>query len=496
MWAEKGYGRPGAGLRVSSGADGRALRCRCRRPTAHAGLSGLSSQGEDAERQLHGLGERADDGPGPQDVGRAVVLARRMRTPRATGQHGAMTPGTEAHPAPGTRRFSRWLPALPAVVLVLVALCLRAPFAAVGPLLGELADELSLSTGALAVVTALPLICFGLVSPFAPALASRLGVHRAVLLGVVVLAVGVLLRLLGAPGLYAGTVLLTGGIAIANVLLPAAARAEYGDRSALVLGMITASMAASASTGAGLAQPLATAVGSAVTGLLLWGVLVLAALLAMAVLTRARRDVPRPPAAPRGARTAVLRDRVALAVTAFFGLQSLSFYAMLTWLADILEAEAGVAPVAAGGMVALAAALGLPASLVVPPLAARRRGQAGWVLAASLPIAAGVLGLLVAPGAAPLLWAFLYGLGTGMSFPLAMTLILQRTRDVGQTGRLSASAQSLGYLLAASGPLGVGLLHEATGGWRPGLVLLLAVTVVQVVVGLAAARPRLVGPAV
>ncbi|MGY1984596.1 MFS transporter [Blastococcus sp. SYSU DS0669] len=398
--------------------------------------------------------------------------------------------------APATRRRSAWRLALPAAALVLVALCLRAPFAAVGPLLAELGDEFTLSTGALAVVTALPLVCFGLVSPFAPALAARFGVHRAVLLGVVALAAGIGLRLAGVPGLFLGTVLLTGGIAVANVLLPAAARAEYGNRSALVLGMIVAAMAASASIGAGLAQPLAGLAGSAGTGLLLWAVPVLAALLGMAALTRARRAVPPPPPAPAGARTAVLRDRVALAVTLFFGLQSLSFYAMLTWLAEVLESDAGVSPVAAGGLVALAAALGLPASLVVPPLAARRPGQGAWVLAGTIPVIAGIVGLLAAPASAPLLWAVLYGLGTGIAFPLAMTLILQRTRDVGQTGRLSAAAQSVGYLVAATGPLTVGLLHEATGEWAPGLWMLLAVVVAQLAVGLAAARPRLVGETV
>jgi CP family cyanate transporter-like MFS transporter len=73
-----------------------------------------------------------------------------------------------------------------------------------------------------------------------------------------------------------------------------------------------------------------------------------------------------------------------------------------------------------------------------------------------------------------------------------MTFILVRSRDVAQTGRLSAASQSLGYLLAASGPLAVGLLHEATGGWRAGLLLLLAVLLAQGAVGLVAARPRLV----
>jgi MFS transporter, CP family, cyanate transporter len=392
-----------------------------------------------------------------------------------------------------TTAIRRGLLLAPAVVLVLVALCLRAPIAAVGPALGELGDELSLRTGALAVVTALPLVCFGLVSPFAPALAARFGLHRAVLLGVAVLAAGVLLRHAGVPGLFLGTVLLTGGIAVANVLLPAAARAEYGNRSSFVVGLIVASMAASAAIGAGLAQPLTAAGGSAQTGLLLWIVPVLVALLAVGLLARARRHAERPPATPRGGRTAILRDRVALSVTLFFGLQSLSFYVMLTWMADVLEAEAGVSPVAAGGLVALAAGLGVPTSLVVPSLASRRPSQAPWVLVGTLPVMAATIGLLVAPVTAPLLWALLYGLGSGASFPLAMTLFLRRTRDVAQTGRLSAGAQSVGYLLAATGPLVFGLLHEATGGWGAGLVLLLGVLVVQLVVGLAAARPRLVG---
>jgi CP family cyanate transporter-like MFS transporter len=287
-------------------------------------------------------------------------------------------------------------------------------------------------------------------------------------------------------------VLLTGGIAIVNVLLPAAARAEYGRRSAVVVGMTTASMAVSAAAGAGLAQPLSGVGGSARLGLLLWGVPVLAALVAVAVLARVRRGAPVPTATAPGSRTAILRDRVALAVMLYFGLQSLSFYAMLIWLPAILESEAGISPVAAGGLVALAAILGAPTSLVVPPLAARRGNQVGWALAVAVPTVIAIVGLIVAPSAAPVLWALLFGLGTGAAFPLSMTLVLQRSRDVAQTGRLSASAQSIGYLIAATGPLAVGLLHEATGGWTVSLVLLLVVLLAQAAVGVAAGRDRLV----
>ncbi len=380
----------------------------------------------------------------------------------------------------------------PAVVVVLVALCLRAPFAAVGPLLRELSAEVAVPLTAVAALASLPLVVFGLLSPLAPALAGRLGLHRAVVAGLVLLVVGIGLRLAGVVGLFAGTVVLCAGIAVANVLLPAVARAEYGSRAAGVVGLVTASMALSAAAGAGLAQPFAAlAGGSALRGLAVWALPSLAALIAMALFARARLGSSVPVPAP-AERRGMLRNRVALAVTGFFGLQSLSFYGFLTWMPEILEAEAGLSAVSAGALTAGAAVLGAPASLIVPTLAARGRSQVGWVVATGVPTAVGLTGLLLAPSSAPLLWALLYGLGTGMAFPLAMTLVLLRTRDVGQTGRLSAAAQSAGYLLAASGPVAVGVLTETTGGWLAGLLLLLGVVVAQTAVGVAAARPRLV----
>jgi MFS transporter, CP family, cyanate transporter len=391
------------------------------------------------------------------------------------------------------RGRGRLVVVVPAVVIVLVALCLRGPFAAVGPLLGELSEQLSVPLTALAVLASLPLLVFALLSPAAPVLAARIGLHRAVVAGVLLLALGIAVRLAGVVGLFAGTVLLSAGIAVANVLLPAVARAEYGERAAGVVGLVTASMAVSAALGAGLAQPFESAAGgSALRGLAFWLLPVLVAAVAVALLARARRGTGATTPAPAGDRTGILRDRVAIAVTLFFGFQSLSFYAMLTWLPDVLESDAGVSAVTAGGLTAVAALLGGPASLVVPTLAARLRSQAPAVVAVAVPTLVSLAGLLLAPSSAPLLWALLYGIGTGSAFPLSMTIVLLRTRDVAQTGRLSAAAQSAGYLLAATGPIAVGALADVTGGWRAGLLALVAVQVAQTAAGVAAGRPRLV----
>ena len=394
------------------------------------------------------------------------------------GDRGGSAPGA---PAAGS------LLALLAVALV--ALSVRGPVSSVGPLLGELRSTQGLQGVAAALLPALPLLCFGLLAPVAPGLAARLGLHRAVLVGSTVLVAGVALRSGGTYGLFAGTVLVGSGIAVVNVLLPAVVKADFPHRLALATGVTTSCMALSASLGAGFAEPLREATGGPLSSLALWLVPAGAGLLAWAPLARAGRSDPHPSGASRV--LPLLRDRTALAVTVFFGLQSLSFYTMLAWFPSIL-ADAGV-PVAEGGaLLAVAAFLGAPVAFVVPRFAARRRQQGREVVLVAVPIALGLLGLLAAPGEAPWLWAVLIGIGTGASFPLALTFLVLRSRDGAQAARLSAAAQGVGYVLASSGPFVFGVLHEVTDAWAAPLLLLLALLATQTLVGQVAARDRAV----
>jgi CP family cyanate transporter-like MFS transporter len=55
---------------------------------------------------------------------------------------------------------------------------------------------------------------------------------------------------------------------------------------------------------------------------------------------------------------------------------------------------------------------------------------------------------------------------------------------------LSGFAQSIGYLISAAGPFGMGFLYDLTGGWTVALWLLTALVVPQVAAGVVAARPR------
>lgn len=374
------------------------------------------------------------------------------------------------------------------VAVVLLAVGLRGPVASVGPLIDEVRAARGLHGVGASLLPALPLLCFGLLAPVAPGLAARLGLHRAVAVGSLALVAGVALRSAGVVGLFAGTVLVGAGIAVMNVLLPAVVKADFPHRLALATALVTSSIAVSASAGAGFAEPLRVATGGPLQSLAVWLPVVAVGLLAWLPLTRASAG-PRVPGASRV--LPLLRDRVALSVTLFLGLQSLVFYTLLAWLPSVLR-DADVPAARAGLMLAVAAAIGAPVAFLVPRWAVRTTDQRLAVVVISGTTGLGLLGLLLAPGSAPWLWTVLVGLGTGGAFPLALTLVLLRTRDGGQAARLSACAQGVGYVLASTGPFAAGVLRDAAGGWRPSLVLLLVVLAVQIGFGLSAGRPRTV----
>jgi MFS transporter, CP family, cyanate transporter len=377
------------------------------------------------------------------------------------------------------------------VAITLVAFSSRGSFTAVGPLLGPLEQELGVSPSGGAALVALPLVCFGLLALVVPRVSAHVGLHRAVSLGIAVLACGVLLRAGGVAGLFVGTVLVGAGIALLNVLLPAVTKADFPHRWALLTALVTTAMTLSASLGAGLGQPLHSITGTAQGSLLLWLVPIgLAGLFWLPVARSrhrpARLNVPT-------AIAPILRDRIGLAVALFFGLQTLTFYTLLTWLPSILVQLGGETPQRAGALVAIGTALGVPAALVLPPLVGRRPSQVLWVVGFTLLTGTAVLGLALAPAWMPELWTMLWGLANGATFPVAMSLVQLRTRTGIQAGRLAAASQFTGYLLAAVGPLSVGLLIEASGSWIPCFLLLAGVLTAQLVAGVIAGRPRLVG---
>ncbi len=373
------------------------------------------------------------------------------------------------------------------VGVLLLAANLRPALTALAPLIGEVRADTGVSNGVAGLLTALPLLAFGFLSPVAPRLARWIGMERALLASLLVLAAGILVRSAGTVALlFVGTAVLGAAIAVGNVLLPGLVKREFPGRAGLATSAYSTAMGVAAALAAGASFPISQQTGLGWrASLALLAVPAVLAAVAWLPLVHGGGAI----ASDRDSRGISLwRSPLAWQVTLFMGLQSLAYYVTLTWLPLILRETAGMSAAQAGWMLALAQAVGIASMFLAPVLAGRTPSQRG-VLAASVALSgAGTLGLLVSPGAATALWVVLIGLGQGACFSLALTFFALRAPDPEHAAALSGMAQSIGYLLAASGPFLFGVLRDATGAWTVPLALLLAIVSCLMVTGLGAAR--------
>lgn len=385
-----------------------------------------------------------------------------------------------------------------AIVALVVATCLvavnmRPTITAVGPLLAQIGADTGFSPTLLGLLGAVPLITWALVSPVAHELSRRVGMSRAVTGALVILAAGTIVRSLPGPtaSLWIGTVVIGSALAIVNVLMPAAIKRDFPGRVPAMMAVYSALLGGMGAVASGVAVPvshieLPSGEGGWRFALLLIGIALLPwAVGAWAWTTRGAAH-GRANGRRRG-RTGIWSDPVAWTVAAYMGFQASTFYMLLTWLASI-SASTGRSEVVAGIDVMVYQVFSVVGSLVIP-LALRGRAER-WVpaLIPSLGII-GVAGLMLAPGAI-LGWVVLVGLSSGASLGMSLTLMAQRARDHDASAALSGMAQSVGYVLAAIGPVLFGWVHSTVGGWVAPLVLVLAVLVGQAITGLFAGRER------
>jgi CP family cyanate transporter-like MFS transporter len=373
--------------------------------------------------------------------------------------------------------------------IVVLAFNLRPTATAVGPVLSEVQADLGISATAAGVITTLPVLAFAVFGTLAPTFGRVFGIHRAILLALVVASVGQFARAeAGDAAVFIVTsVLALAGMATANVLLPSLVKLHFPDQVGRLTAVYTTMLAVGTTVVSATTVPIGQAGGTWRLGIAAWGAT--AALAALPWLALVRHDV-RPDHAPR--RTIGFRDvartRVGWLMAVFFGIQSMQAYAVFGWLSEIFR-DAGFSARDAGLLLALTLALGIPVALIVPSLAAGRTSQAPFIVTLAGCYVVGFAGLIAWPhGGAPI-WAALIGLGTGL-FPLALVLIALRSETADGTAALSGFTQSVGYLISALGPFMMGVLYDATGSWTPPLLVLTTLVVGQVLSGLALARPR------
>ncbi|WP_103531904.1 CynX/NimT family MFS transporter [Streptomyces sp. SM11] len=434
----------------------------------------------------------------PDDETQTPTLNRggAARTPHDT--RAQLLPGAAEAPAP-------WLLRLIAVGLVLAALNLRPAITSLGALLEEVRQGLHMSGSVAGVLTSVPPLCFAVFGVMAPRLARRFGAGAVVCAGMAAIAAGLLVRpyIGSTAGFLAASALALMGIAVSNILMPVIVKRWFPDRVGTMTGLYSMALALGTALAAAVTVPVTGALGGDwQTGLVVWAVLAAVAVLPWIVLVRDR--TPAPGTSPSGSSTSgpaasgtpaaeapalrITRSRTAWGLACFFGLQATAAYITMGWMPQIFR-DAGVSAGTAGLLLAVTMAMGVPLAFVIPRVASRLKQQGPIVVVLGLCGLSGYSGLYLAPAAGAWAWALLLGVAN-CAFPLALTMIGMRARSGAGVVRLSAFAQSTGYLLSIPGPLLVGVLYQHSGGWGLPIALMAGLMIPQMVAGILAGRDR------
>ena len=371
------------------------------------------------------------------------------------------------------------------ISLLVVAVCLRSAITGVGPLLTQLRADMGLSATVAGVLSSLPLLMFAVCAPLAR-LARNHGTERLLLAALLALLTGILLRPTGPLiALFAGTVLLAGGIAVANILLPVLVKQHFPTRiPALTTGYATV-MGLSATLGSGLAAPLAAALPGGWRGsLLFWAVPVVVAIALW--IPHTRNDVHTVPASAEPSPPLPWKSPLAWQVTGYMGLQSLVFYVTVAWYPTMLH-DQGMAAATTGWMLTLYQAAALISGLAVPRLIHRSPDQRVLAVSIGALNAVGSLGMWLWPSGIAL-WMVILGVGSGPALILALSFMGLRAATPRAVAALSLMGQALGYLVAAVGPVVFGFLHDLTGGWQAPMAFLVTAGLLLAACGYGAGR--------
>jgi len=359
-----------------------------------------------------------------------------------------------------------WLPIL---VVVLVSTNLRSPITAVGPVLGQISEDLQLNSFQSSLLTAIPLFMFASCSVAVSRYSHKLGMHRFLLLGLMALSVGIVLRIWGnMPTLFVGSFLIGLGICVGNVVTPGYIKTNFPKQIGLMTGIFAVAMNLTAAFASGFSLRLGEWTGLGWQGSLGgWVILALLSLIVVSFDALSRKKAQgitenRPATSGIGH---IFRSRLAWYISLFMGIQSLIYYSLISWLPKVLV-DYGMPAEDTGWLLFLIQIAMIPIMFIGPILAHRMKDQRLMAAAVAIGMFGSIFifwhyklqGIYVA--------AILLGLSNGLSFSLSILFFTLRARSTANAIKISGMAQSVGYLIAAFGPPVFGKLHEIDATWN------------------------------
>jgi CP family cyanate transporter-like MFS transporter len=390
---------------------------------------------------------------------------------------------------PPTRTVTRPYKFAVLTALLLVALILRSPLAAIAPIVGTLRTGFHASSATIGLLTGIPVLCFGLLTPLCSALIARLSIERAIYLTLGGTVAGLVLRSAGGIGCaLAGTVVIGIALTIGNIVSLLVIARDFPAKKRMVTGLYTSAINIGTMASMALTAPLAAVCGwrAALASTAILAIPAAALWIYVARLSAAHEPRTAPQkAAAAGHSPAWKRPLVWLLVLVFAAHQSI-FYSLTAWMPDYLVASAGTSVTTAGLIGALMQILALLGSFGAPLMATRMR--LAWILV----IVAGCwattpAGLLLLPTWWPL-WTILGGFASGGGFTVIFVLIMTHARDLSDNRAIASIVQSCGYTVASMSPMLTGHLHQSFGSWTPAFATLSVIGVVMLASGLAVTR--------
>ena len=381
---------------------------------------------------------------------------------------------TEAHTAAPAAPKSRVVAVVGIVAVILIGLNLRAGITSAAALFHELQAALGYGALVASILPSIPLLCFAVAGLTTSWLTRRIGVEKSIFVALALLAAGLLVRSVPATGaLLGGTVLAMSGLAVCNVAMPSYIREHYAAKTSMMTGLYTFTMSGGATFAAAVSVPLAQQLGSPSMGLAAWGVLGVAALLGFLPIVLHSHRTARKASQEHVSMWPLLRTRLGFLITAIFTLQAVLAYAVMSWFAYILTNQ-GLSASESGLQFGLMQLMSVAAGMILLAIGSRPGMMRLALYLGSGTTLLGVPAMLFLPTSFAAVPAVLFGFGLGI-FPLVLVIISRSGRTTAETTAMSTVSQSVGYLIAALGPFGMGLIHSATGGWTVPLALLAVV---------------------
>jgi CP family cyanate transporter-like MFS transporter len=357
------------------------------------------------------------------------------------------------------------------LLLWLGGIDLRLTMLAVPPLIPLIHHDLHLDEKGVGALVSLPVLLLATAAVPGSLLIAKLGVRGALITGLGLIAVFGATRGLGpsVPVLFTSTFVMGLGVAVSQPAFPSIVREWFPRRIAVATAVYSNGILIGETVPTALTSPvgvLPLAHGDWRWALALWSVLV--ALTAIAIAVAAPKRGPKPAIPTRWWPS--WREGQTVRIGIVMGMASAVYFATNAYVPDFLDQTGRhelISP-----MLAIFNGSQLLTAPVVAIWDRLLTGRLGFVGSSAL-MAIAQVGIIVTPGPAVLIWAFVLGFAAALAFIVVLTMP-PRLAAPGDVHRMSAGVFTFQYAIAFLMPLIAGAVWDATGravlAFVPGIV--------------------------